>query len=111
MFFCVLIASIFSPYLTPACLAVHDLLISIFIRPSSDAFTRFTDKFVTVFFCIIYSVFIYGFDLLATATSFCYNLFSHIRSFTTSLIKAAVGVRPVCGLFYYTKLAEVVNVF
>jgi len=74
----------------PLCgLAIHRI---------SEAMTYFTLIMYTEFSRFAFAKFGNWFDLLASRASFCYNLRSHIRSFLTGLVKAAVGVRPVCGL-------------
>jgi len=79
---------------------VHLLSFSILWCLSKNFMTQFTIGLQFVFGSIksTYTKFVCRFDYLATGTSFGYSLVSHIRSFLTGLVKAAVGVRPVCGL-------------
>jgi hypothetical protein len=65
----------------------------------------------TILLCSwVFVKFRHRFDLLALRTLFCYNRFSHVRSSITGLVKAAVGLQPVCSLFYDTLYGRYVNV-
>ena len=68
----------------------------------------FTGISVAIFSGVVFIEFRKRFDLLAGTAFSCYNLFSHIRSLLTGLVKAAVGVQPVCGLLiiYHNKSAS-----
>lgn len=86
------------------CFIVTSLMFSVLWSFSIKTIARFAIRLQFIFTGIesTYTKFFCRFDCLAVSAIFRYNLVSHVRSFSTSLVKAAVGIRPVCGLFYST---------
>jgi hypothetical protein len=71
-----------------------------------DMTTTFAPSLPTTGACRADIKFSYRFQFLAMIAPFGYSLFSHIRSFSTGLVKAAFGLQPACGLFVISSGVE-----
>jgi hypothetical protein len=64
-------------------------------------FTTFlASSLTTIFSLIVFVKTIQRFDLFAMATSYCYAIFSHIRTFLRLWLEPIMGYVPVVGSFY-----------
>lgn len=73
-----------------------------FFTLSIQGTTRLTLILQSIILRFIFMEFCQWFNLFAVRTSFCYNLFRHIRSFQRVCLEPFTRPILVCGSFYYT---------